>query len=36
MTITERLARYGVWLAAGFTIVFLMTPLLVTVAVSFG
>ena len=36
MTTTERLAQFGVWLAAGFTIVFLMTPLLVTVAVSFG
>ncbi len=36
MTATERAARYVMWFAAGFTVVFLMTPLLVTVAVSFG
>ena len=36
MTATERIAHAGVWLAAGFTVVFLMTPLVVTVAVSFG
>ena len=34
--IVERLARATMWLAALFTVVFLMTPLLVTVAVSFG
>jgi putative spermidine/putrescine transport system permease protein len=32
----ERLARATMWFAALFTVVFLMTPLLVTVAVSFG
>ena len=32
----ERLARATMWLAALVTVVFLMTPLLVTVAVSFG
>ena len=32
----ERLARATMWLAALITVVFLMTPLLVTVAVSFG
>jgi putative spermidine/putrescine transport system permease protein len=36
MTAAERLARLGMWLAAGFTVVFLMTPLVVTVAVSLG
>ena len=34
--IVERLARATMWLAALVTVVFLMTPLLVTVAVSFG
>ena len=34
--IVERLARATMWLAALFTVVFLMTPILVTVAVSFG
>ena len=34
--IVERLARAAMWFAALFTVVFLMTPLLVTVAVSFG
>jgi len=34
--IVERLARATMWLAALFTVIFLMTPLLVTVAVSFG
>lgn len=34
--IVERLARATMWLAALFTVVFLMTPLLVTIAVSFG
>jgi len=34
--IVERLARATMWLAALFTVVFLMTPLVVTVAVSFG
>jgi putative spermidine/putrescine transport system permease protein len=36
MTPIERLARCGMWLAAAITVVFLMMPLLVTVAVSFG
>jgi putative spermidine/putrescine transport system permease protein len=36
MTPIERLARLGMWLAAVVTVVFLMTPLVVTVAVSFG
>jgi putative spermidine/putrescine transport system permease protein len=36
MTPIERLARLGMWLAAAVTVVFLMMPLLVTVAVSFG
>ena len=36
MTATERLTRYFVWFIAAFTVVFLMTPLIVTIAVSFG
>ena len=36
MTPIERLARVGMWIAAVVTVVFLMTPLVVTVAVSFG
>ena len=36
MTLTERLARLVLWIAAAFTVVFLLTPLIVTVAVSFG
>jgi len=36
VTIEERVVRWVMWFAAGFTVVFLMTPLLVTVAVSFG
>jgi len=36
MTPIERLARALMWIAATFTVVFLMTPLFVTVAVSFG
>jgi putative spermidine/putrescine transport system permease protein len=36
MSVAERLARLAMWLAAGFTVVFLMTPLVVTVAVSVG
>jgi putative spermidine/putrescine transport system permease protein len=36
VTPTERLARLCMWLAAAITVVFLMMPLLVTVAVSFG
>ena len=36
MTLTEQLGRVIMWIAAIFTVVFLMTPLLVTVAVSFG
>ncbi len=36
MTPIEHLARFAIWIAAGFTVVFLMTPLIVTVAVSFG
>jgi putative spermidine/putrescine transport system permease protein len=36
VTAAERLARFGIWAAALFTVVFLMTPLMVTVAVSLG
>jgi putative spermidine/putrescine transport system permease protein len=36
MTAIERLARLCMWSAAAITVVFLMMPLLVTVAVSFG
>ncbi len=36
MTATEQLTRAFVWLVAAFTVVFLMTPLIVTIAVSFG
>ncbi len=36
MTAIERLARICTWSAAAITVVFLMMPLLVTVAVSFG
>ena len=36
MTWIEQLTRTFVWFIAAFTVVFLMTPLLVTVAVSFG
>jgi putative spermidine/putrescine transport system permease protein len=36
VTATEQLARVLMWTAAIFTVVFLMTPLFVTVAVSFG
>ena len=36
MTPIEHAARAVMWVAAVFTVVFLMTPLLVTVAVSFG
>ena len=36
MTATERLGRAIMWIAALFTVVFLMTPLVVTVAASFG
>ena len=36
MTAIERLTNYFVWFIAIFTVVFLMTPLLVTIAVSFG
>jgi putative spermidine/putrescine transport system permease protein len=36
MTAIERAARAVMWMAALFTVVFLMTPLLVTVAASFG
>jgi putative spermidine/putrescine transport system permease protein len=36
VTATERLVRYVVWFIAAFTVVFLMTPLIVTIAVSFG
>ncbi|MFZ5783077.1 MAG: ABC transporter permease [Pseudomonadota bacterium] len=36
MSAVERLARFGMWAAALFTVVFLMTPLVVTVAVSLG
>lgn len=36
MTPIEHLGRAVMWIAALFTVIFLMTPLLVTVAVSFG
>mgnify|MGYP000847460596 CR=1 FL=1 len=36
MTTTERIARILVWCTAGATVLFLMTPLFVAVAVSFG
>lgn len=36
MTVLERLTRYFVWIVAAATVVFLMTPLVVTIAVSFG
>ena len=36
MTSTERLAAILVWAMAGFAMLFLLTPLAVTVAVSFG
>lgn len=36
MTVTERIARVFVWCMATVTVVFLMTPLAVAVAVSFG
>ncbi len=36
MTATERLTRTFVWFIAAFAVVFLMTPLIVTIAVSFG
>jgi putative spermidine/putrescine transport system permease protein len=36
MTGIERLTKYVTWFIATFTVVFLMTPLVVTVAVSFG
>lgn len=36
MTALERLTRYVVWIVAAATVVFLMTPLVVTLAVSFG
>lgn len=36
MTAVERATRLFVWFIAGFTVVFLMTPLVVTIAVSFG
>ena len=36
MSVAERLARLSMWAAALFTVVFLMTPLLITVAVSLG
>ena len=36
MTPLERASRAVMWIAALFTVVFLMTPLVVTVAVSFG
>lgn len=36
MTVLERAARGAVWLLAALAVVFLMTPLAVTVAVSFG
>ena len=36
MTALERLTRYVVWIVAAATVIFLMTPLVVTIAVSFG
>jgi putative spermidine/putrescine transport system permease protein len=36
MTLVEHLGRAVMWIAALFTVIFLMTPLVVTVAVSFG
>ena len=36
MTAIERASQYAVWFIAAFTVVFLMTPLVVTIAVSFG
>ena len=36
MTVLERVSQYFVWFIAGFTVIFLMTPLIVTIAVSFG
>ena len=36
MTPVEQLGRAVMWIAALFTVIFLMTPLVVTVAVSFG
>lgn len=36
MTGIEKLTKYVTWLIAVFTVVFLMTPLVVTIAVSFG
>jgi len=36
MTLSERLAASGVWLVAGIAVVFMVTPLVVTVVVSFG
>ena len=36
MTAIERASQYFVWAIAGFTVIFLMTPLIVTIAVSFG
>ena len=36
MTAIEQATRWFVWAIAAFTVVFLMMPLLVTVAVSFG
>ena len=36
MTAIEKLAKYFTWVISAFTVVFLMTPLVVTIAVSFG
>ena len=36
MTGIEKLTKYVTWFIAAFTVVFLMTPLVVTIAVSFG
>ena len=36
MTTLERATQCFVWAIAGFTVIFLMTPLVVTIAVSFG
>ena len=36
MTVLERVSQYFVWFIAGFTVIFLMSPLIVTIAVSFG
>ena len=36
MTLTERSANIAVWVIAAATVIFLLTPLVVAVVVSFG